>query len=354
VIRTQYLVSDGQLFDYDFPPSVLPNKLCFSIKDVRGGPFDVFVEAIDKNGCTDTQNLVGAVFVREKIGAAFTSNKPIQCDSVLALVKNVSRIGVNAVDSIWWYWGDGTIWMEADPNITSKTWGPDLKKWFYGQGVYNSKLIIRTKDGCKDSFSMTATATVFASNVIILASKDSTCISEPTIDFRTNIVPSGASGLLWNFGDPNSGPQNFNNRTWSPSHDFTGLGPFLVKLQYKHPICGDREVYDTIIILGPNSTIDIMGDRIPDWQVYQCPKDVMDTVGFRNYSTFYHNDKDYTDDDSTFYKNGTTALGHTFQWNNVTKKPIQIWEAPKRKERNTRGDSTVYVPSTLISTLPIT
>ena len=345
VIRTQYLVSDGQLFEYDFPPSVLPNKLCFSIKDVRGGPFDVFVEAIDKNGCTDTQNLVGAVFVREKIGAAFTSNKPVQCDSVLAQVKNVSRIGVNAVDSIWWYWGDGTVWMEGDPNITSKTWGPDLKKWFYGQGIYNSKLIIRTKDGCKDSFSMTATATVFASNVIILASRDSTCISEPTIDFRTNIVPSGASGLLWNFGDPNTGPQNFNNRTWSPSHDFSGLGPFLIKLQYKHPVCGDREVYDTIIILGPNSTIDIMGDRIPDWQVYQCPKDVMDTVGFRNYSTFYHNDKDYTDDDSTFYKNGTTALGHTFQWNNVTKKPIQIWEAPTRRERNTRGDSTVYVPS---------
>src|SRR5574343_1370987 len=81
----------------------------------------------------------------------------------------------------------------------------------------------------------------------------------------------------------------------------SGLGPFLVKLTYKHPVCGNVETYDTIIILGPLSAIESAFQRVPDWQTFQCAKDVMDTVYFtRNLSKFYPNDLDYTDDDSTF------------------------------------------------------
>jgi len=340
IANTKYVVSDGQLFEYDFPPSSMPNDLCFSIKDVRGGSFDLYVETTDENGCTDTQNLKGAVYVREKIGAAFTSNKPVKCDSVMATFRNISRINKGAVDSMWWYWGDGTIEVGSDP-ISDDMWGPTIDKWFYGQGVYNSKLILKTKDGCMDSFKMKAAATVFASEVKIIANRDSTCISDPEVEFRVDVVPQGVNGFLWTFGDPNSGPENINFRTWTPAHSFTGLGPFLITLDYNHPICGVRRVFDTIIILGPQSTVDVAGDRIPDWQIFQCPKDVMDTVFFRNYSTFYHNDNDFTDDDSTFYKNGTSALGHNFQEVNGA----WVWIPPVRRERNENGDSTVYTGS---------
>ncbi len=345
IVNTKYVVSDGQFAEYLFPPSVMPNEYCFSVKDPRGGSFNIYIEATDENGCQDTQNLVGAVYVREKIGAAFTSNKPQGCDSVLAKIKNISRISKSSVDSIWWYWTGTNAGMEVEgrPNI-NKLWGPDLDKWFYGQGVYTSKLVIRTIDGCKDSFKVVATASVFQSKAIILADKDSTCISSPEIKFSVNIVPSGASGLLWNFGDPNSGPQNTNNRTWSPAHSFTGLGPFLVKLTYKHPVCGNVETYDTIIILGPLSAIESAFQRVPDWQTFQCPKDVMDTVYFtRNLSKFYHNDLDFTDDDSTFYKNGTSALGHRFK--SAGGKPVQEWFPPIRLEQNSNGTKTVYKPA---------
>jgi gliding motility-associated-like protein len=341
IVNTKYVVSDGQLFEYDFPPSVIPNQLCFSIQDVRGGSFDLYTETVDENGCVDTMNWKGAVFVREKLGAAFTSNKPVKCDSVEAKIKNISRISQSSVKSIVWYWGDGS---------TSTEWGPDISKWFYKQGVYNSKMVIETFDGCKDSFRMTATATVFLSKVKILTDKDSTCISAPEIKFRVDQVPAGATGYTWNFGDPSSGPQNINVTTWSPAHAFTGLGPFLIRLSYTHPICGPQVTYDTIIILGPSSGIETAFQRVPDWQVFQCPKDIMDTVFFtRNLSTFYHNDRDYTDDDSTFYKAGGSALGHTFQSATVGGKPVpvQIWEKPIRNERNLRGDSTVYAGGTI-------
>jgi hypothetical protein len=66
----------------------------------------------------------------------------------------------------------------------------------------------------------------------------------------------------------------------------------------------------------------------------------MDTVHFKNFSTFYHNDRDFTDDDSTFYKwNGT--LGHTFQ-KNANGTPKQVWQKPLRNEKNSNGTKSVY------------
>ena len=334
IAKIRYLVSDGQLFEYTKP--TMPQTFCFSIKDERGGSFDIFVEVTDEWGCVDTMKLKGAVKVREKIGARFTSNKPVACDSVTATIQNISRIDKSQVKKITWYWGDG-----------SKTtdWGPTIKKTFYGQGTYNSKVVIETIDGCKDSFTVVATASVFKSKAVIWASKDSACISDAKIDFGVDQAPAGATGLLWNFGDPNTGPQNFDNKSWNTSHGFSGLGPFLINLTYSHPICGNKSAYDTIIVLGPVSTIEVSGNRLAEFEVFQCPKDVMDTVHFKNFSTFYHNDRDFTDDDSTFYKwNGT--LGHTFQ-KNANGTPKQVWQKPLRNEKNSNGTKSVYAGGTI-------
>ena len=329
IAKISYLISDGQLFEYTKP--TMPQTFCFSVKDERGGSFDIFVEVTDEWGCVDTLKFKGAVKVREKIGARFTSNKPVACDSVTATIQNISRIDKSQVKKITWYWGDKT---------TSSDWGPTIKKTFYGQGTYNSKVVIETIDGCKDSFTVVATASVFKSKATIWASRDSVCVSDPKIDFGVDQVPSGATGLLWNFGDPNTGPQNFDNKSWTTSHSFSGLGPFLINLTYSHPICGNKSAFDTIIVLGPASTIEVAGNRLAEFEVFQCPKDVMDTVHFKNFSTFYHNDRDFTDDDSTFYKwNGT--LGHTFQ-KNINGTPKQIWQKPLRNEKNSNGTKSVY------------
>lgn len=329
IAKIRYVVSDGQIFEYANP--TMPQVLCFSIKDPRGGIFDLFVEVTDDNGCIDTLTLNGAAKVFAQIGPRFTSNKPVACDSVTATIQNISSIGKNQVKKITWYWGDGT---------TSTEWGPTIKHTFYGQGVYNSKMVIETLDGCKDSFTVQATASVFKSKATIWASRDSVCIADPKVDFGVDVIPQGATGLLWNFGDPNTGPLNVDNKTWYPSHSFSGLGPFLINLTYSHPICGNKSAYDTIIVLGPVSTIEVTGNRLAEFEVFQCPKDVMDTVHFKNFSTFYHNDRDFTNDDSTFYKwNGT--LGHTFQ-KNANGSPKQVWQKPLRNGKNSNGTYSVY------------
>ncbi len=334
IAKIRYVVSDGQYFDYPYP--TMPQTLCFSIKDPRGGVFDLFVEVTDANGCLDTLTLRSAVKVFPQIGARFTSNKPVACDSVTATIQNISLIDKSQVKKITWYWGDGS---------TSNNWGPTIKHTFYGQGTYNSKVIIETIDGCKDSFTVVASASVFKSQATIWASRDSVCVSDPKIDFGVNQIPTGATGLLWNFGDPNTGPQNFDNKSWTTSHSFSGLGPFLINLTYSHPVCGNKSSFDTIIVLGPKSTTALPFNRVAQFEVFQCPKDVMDTVHFKNFSTFYHNDRDFTDDDSTFYKwNG--SLGHNFQ-KNANGTPKQVWQKPLRNEKNSNGTSTVYAGGTI-------
>ena len=63
ITKIKYLVSDGQLFEYTNP--TLPQTFCFSVKDERGGSFDLYVEVEDENGCIDTVKLVGAVSVSQ-------------------------------------------------------------------------------------------------------------------------------------------------------------------------------------------------------------------------------------------------------------------------------------------------
>ncbi|MFM7765520.1 MAG: hypothetical protein ACKO6I_07635, partial [Sphingomonadales bacterium] len=124
----KYVVGDGQFFQNG---SVV-NPFCYSIKDVRGGCFDLYVEYTDANGCSASDTIVCAAKVREAIGPAFTSNKPIDCDSVTALIRNISRIAQNKVKNITWYWGDGT---------TGNQWGPNITKKFKKPGIYDIKMI---------------------------------------------------------------------------------------------------------------------------------------------------------------------------------------------------------------------
>jgi gliding motility-associated-like protein len=310
----KYVVGDGQFFQN----SSVINPFCYNIKDVRGGCFDLYVEYTDANGCAATDTIICAAKVREAIGPAFTSNKPVDCDSVTALIRNISRIAQNKVKTITWYWGDGT---------TGNQWGPNITKKFYKPGVYDIKMVIETTDGCKDSFEMKAAAQVLKGEYQIVADKDSTCISDPEIKFSLTPQPVvGISSFLWNFGDPPSGNQNTNNRSLAPPHSFSGLGPFQVKFTYDI-VCGGitrkKVAYDTVLIIGPQSTIEIPFNRIAEFEVFQCPKDVQDTVHFKNFSKFYHNDKNMWNDDSTFKKwPGNYHPGHVFDNN-------QTWVKPK-------------------------
>lgn len=146
ISKIRYSLGDGQHLEFTQP--TMPQTFCFSLKEVKGGAVPLLIEVEDEKGCVNNDVIDGAMKIREKIGARFTIDKPMGCDSVIAKINNISRLDKSKVKNITWYWGDGS---------TSSDWGPALKKTFYGKGIYNPAVAIETLDGCKDSFTVMAT-----------------------------------------------------------------------------------------------------------------------------------------------------------------------------------------------------
>ncbi|MBS3912887.1 MAG: T9SS type A sorting domain-containing protein [Bacteroidetes bacterium] len=315
-------INDGQRFIWN--QNNLGETKCFSFKDDRGGNiwFQILVE--DENGCQarDTINPAGTVYA--KIMPRFTgssSGNP-SCDSQKVTVTNISSIRYQDTQSVLWIWGDGT---------TSNGFGPTKYKTYYKEGVFNIKLIIKSNKNCTDSFTKYAAVTNYSTKGRIIASADSVCASNSKIGFQI-MPPMGTSSFLWIFGDPLSGPLNFNNRELNPTHTFTTAGPVQVKLSYSHPVCGNRILYDTLKVLGPVSIIESAGNRIPEFEVFQCVKERQDPVHFKNLSKFYHNDKNLLDEDSLVWVNGVPKYVFDNQ---------QIALKSKNYKSSNRGNSCV-------------
>lgn len=300
----KYLFDDAELITVNNPTT--PRTFCKSFTDPGGGTYGVTVEIEDVNGCITKVYYSALMVVRASAQLNFTSNKPQGCDSVLMKLTNNSLIPETDIAKFYWDFGDGTI--------DSTNWGPSVEHMFRTQGPaggnFTTKLTVKDKFGCIEEYIFPASALNLLIKPEIIADKDSTCYDSPRITFGLKDGPVvGATGFVWNFGDPDSGPLNIDNKSWSPNHAFTKAGPFRIVLTFVHPVCGNRTVSDTILIIGPQSTIDIAFNRIPDNEVYQCH--IIDTLTTKNFSAFYHNDRKMTNDDSTFTKPGG-KLGHVF------------------------------------------
>jgi hypothetical protein len=63
-------------------------------------------------------------------------------------------------------------------------------------------------------------------------------------------------------------------------------------------VCGPYLLYDTITVIGPRAVIE--PDFIDPLERYQCR--VTDTVHVADHSSYYHNDRNFLDDDSLLNK----------------------------------------------------
>ena len=292
----KYAFDDGELISVSgtAPNGVkMPRTFCKSFSDPAGGVYGYTVEIENCNGCITKIKYSNVCTVRASLGLNFTSNKPRACDSAVMKVTNKSTVPFSQVASWSWSWGDGTF------NTTS--WGPDVFHTFRTQGPnvgdFTTRLTVTTIDGCTETFTFNASATNLIIRPVIIATKDSTCSSEPEITFRLKggSIPQG-SNPVYNYGDPPTGPLNI-TRQWVGTHRFSGLGPYKINFSYTHSIPGcSKTVYDTVLIIGPKSVIEKAFNWLTDSLRFQCV--IKDTVKFKNFSIFYHNDNVMRDDDS--------------------------------------------------------
>jgi gliding motility-associated-like protein len=289
------------------------DSFCFSIIDPSGGYFDAVVQTEDANGCVTKETLKDFFYVTPKLGVEFNNITPGPnpgCDSTLGRYKNTSLIPLDSIKRFCWYFGDGDS-ICGDANTNTEWWdGPAgdgvIEHMYTTHGTFDGKLVVEAVYDCIDSFVWQAAVTNLILDPIILADKDSSCVPDNPVCFRLkNGFPAGVSSFLWNFGDPPSGPANINFRDQEPCHAY-GAGQWMITLNIIAGPC-DVTVYDTISKIGPGSTIEVMGDRVPQWETYQCL--ITDSVHFPNNSAFYHNDPTPDDEDSiVFYADLTFGI----------------------------------------------
>jgi gliding motility-associated-like protein len=317
LVRRTYLLSDGQL-DESISPK-LGDTIIFEILDPRGGAFDLTIELEDKNGCVTKEFYPAIIYVWPRLGIEFSSNRPVQCDSALAVLQNLtyqnwladsnSYIGLKDIARFIWDFGDGN--QIVGDSVTNTEWwtGEDsngvVEYWYKTAGTFDGTLTVEAAFGCTESFTFKSTATTIKLEPRIVADKDSACSDDATRTFSVpNVDFTQLSGFLWNFGDPPSGPDNFNDEDDSPSHSY-GLGPWMISVRMVQGPC-DVMAYDTITILGPGSTIEVPFVRVAEAEKYQCV--IRDSVRFVNNSGFYHNDPSISDEDSIHLVNSRNSM----------------------------------------------
>lgn len=354
IVRVSYLFSDAHFEEYINP--TFPREICHTFADKRGGYFDLIVELEDKNGCVTKITYKDIVRVWPHLGVELNSNAPVGCDSTEATITNQTyinwlrdpntTIGLKDIARFEYDFGDGeTI---VGDSVTNKKWWTGealdgkLKHMYRQNGTFNATLKVTSKFGCSETFTYKAAATNYKYRPEIVANADSTCTSEPEVRFRLKDGPiQGASAFLWNFGDPPSGPQNFDDQSWTPSHRYGG-GPWMISLNIIVGPC-NLMVYDTIWKVGPSSSIETIGVRILEKEKYQC--EIRDSVHFTNVSTFYHDDFNYDDEDVIVWV--PTDSVYVSKDSTVTWCYDTVWTVPTDSVVGRAGKTRFYLDSTI-------
>lgn len=318
-----FVIDDGSKYTFN---GKKPIQFCHSFQDPMGGTYGVTVRYISCSGCEKAVRYNAVCKVYPNMTLNFSSLVPKRCDSLILTVTNNSVVELDSLTSFEWDWGDGTK-TTGNPT-TPGLWKMQVNHKYKSQGpnggYFDVTLFAKGKNGCSEFFTFKNAALNINSNPVIVSSLDSTCFVGNSITFSLKDGPvlQGANPLFI-FEYPPI-PTNI-NRNWQGSHTFTTPGPHRINFSFTHPIpgCG-KSVFDTVLIIGPQSIIQSNNSNaISPNELYQCV--VKDTVHFKNISKFYHNDKVFKDDDSTYYvSNGFNApLGHAFNNNGSLTSTVQ-------------------------------
>jgi gliding motility-associated-like protein len=304
IVRITYVFSDGG-FHEEIDPT-FPRGFCHTVVDPRGGVFDLAVEAEDLNGCISRYVMPAVMVVWPKLGVEIISDAPTGCDSTQATITNMTYvnwkkdperfIGLKDVGSFVFDYGDGTV-ITGDSVTNTEFWtgfaGNGQHKYMYRKnGTFDATLRVTSRFGCSETYTFKAAAT----NIMIrpeIISKTPICAAENPVEFSVAEEFIGAR-VNWNFGDPPSGNDNFDDKSWKPTHNY-GSGPWMISLRVRLGPC-DVMAYDTIQKVGPASIIEKPFVRVLEKEKYQCT--IRDSVHFVNNSVFYISDANIYDEDS--------------------------------------------------------
>jgi PKD repeat protein len=188
----------GGTFSNDTSPSIV---------FAEHGTFDISLEVVSNEGCSDTA--ISTVTVNPAPTAAFTANDT--CLFNPTFFNDQSSVSSGSITTWQWQLGNGSTSLQPNPTAT------------YSQdSIYSVTLIVTAEGGCTDT--VTRTVSVFPLPQVDFAAEN-VCLGEPVLFFdSTTINTGGIAQWNWVFGDGNTSNEQ------NPSHLYGSSQAYAVSL----------------------------------------------------------------------------------------------------------------------------
>jgi gliding motility-associated-like protein len=277
-------------------------KYCHTYFLQTGGKYSPFVRVIDNKGCVSQVTKVDMVEVDPDMQNNYTHNVAPKCQQTVTPITNWSQMPISRVHWFKWDFGDGNGYTSStgvkNMNGVDSCYWQNPTNVYKKHGCFDAVLYMTNDSMCSDTvFKKSFQCNINPEFVIDASRFDAQCYSENDFTFTHNIQTfNWPVTFIWNFDDPDSGPANFDDKTFNGAqHSFSKPDLFIPSISGRIagcPFSGTKQV----TVKGPIVTIEVKptGDIINDTMRHQCQ--IKDTLFFKNNSAFFLNDRFFQDD----------------------------------------------------------
>jgi gliding motility-associated-like protein len=219
VFSNRSFISSGTMnYFWNFPGTGNSIKPDPKIRFPLSGNYAVSLLAVSNSGCRDSVARTVPISQSPESKFGFSNS----CDGFPVTFTNSSKIGIGAIQSFLWDFGD---------NSTSNAVSP--QKGYLNKGSYTVSLVASSDKGCTDT--SYAGVVVNEAPVADFSAADQ-CVTKRIHFSNSSFLGSGSFSSIWTFGDHVTGLED------SPDHLYQAPGSYMAQLK----VVSDKGCADSI------------------------------------------------------------------------------------------------------------
>jgi gliding motility-associated-like protein len=272
--RRTMIYGDGAFENNNAPFNSQLNHVYY---DVNGDNYTVVLEVEDTNGCVS--QLIDTVVVHARIVADMVFMEKMGCGQTIVEFRNLSLVDYTRLQTTWIF-GNGQT-------LTNDSANQSFYYTYFGDTTYYPQLIIKDKNGCRDTTDILNAVTTFVpDSTIHIAPIDKFCFSVNYFDFSNKTKLDYQSAYAWTLYKLDDLYQIDSLKRSIKGAHFPSCGIYNIKLRFSYNDC-KFETDTHVTVYGPKAIIADTFNTLE--QTIQCtPHDTV-TLSYIDKSCYYLN-----------------------------------------------------------------